>query len=114
MKNFVAVALLMSSAAWADVGPPPPKCQVPAGCVTCTAEAGDPDAGSDCRAGAADAGLLKQECTDRSGASTSEYFCPAGTTASRSSCGCAAAEAPFAIGLLALLHALRKRRPSGW
>ncbi|MCC6336250.1 MAG: hypothetical protein IT380_19960 [Myxococcales bacterium] len=108
-RNLLLFTALVGSAAWADVGPPPPKCQVPGTCVTCTSEAGDPDAGSGCRAGAADAGLLKQECTDRSGAFTSEYFCPSGTTATRPGCGCAAVDAPLAVALFGLIRLLRRR-----
>lgn len=80
---------------------------MPAGCVTCVTNLGEPDAGADCRAGAADAGLALSDCTDRSGAALSVYYCPAGTTATRG-CGCSAVDAPFALGLLVLLR--RRRR----
>ena len=109
MKVLAILSLFIALPALADVGPPPPKCNVPSACTSCGRNLGDEDAGWECRAGAADAGLTVSECTDRSGAYLTEYYCPRGTTATRPACGCSAVDAPFALGLLGLVSALRRR-----
>lgn len=109
MKKLAVLCLLIAVPALADVGPPPAKCSVPSACVSCETNLGDADAGWECRANAADAGLTVSECTDRSGAYLTEYYCPSGTTATRPACGCSAVDAPFALGLLGLVSALRRR-----
>lgn len=109
MKKLAVLCALFAVPALADVGPKPPACTVPATCVSCETTVSEPDAGSDCRAGAADAGMTKSDCSDSSGAYVTEYYCPSGVTATRPSCGCSAVDAPFALGLLGLVSALRRR-----
>lgn len=99
-----------AAAAAADVGPPVPKCSVPPECVSCGRSLSDADSGVDCRAAALDAGLSLSSCSDRSGVSLSEYYCPPGKQAVRG-CGCAAGGPLTAFALLAL--ALGRRRRAG-
>ena len=92
------LVLFISSIALADVGPRPPRCSVPEGCVTCS---GEPE----CSAQAVDAGLIESECSDRSGSVEYSYFCPKGKTATR---GCSSVDV---MGMSALgLLLLRRRR----
>lgn len=108
MKILIA-SVLFASVALADVGPPPPKCNVPKECVTCGVILSEPDSGTDCRAGALDAGLTKSDCSDRVGTSLSEYYCPAGKAASRG-CGCGAVDPLMVVAAFALVPLLRRRR----
>jgi uncharacterized protein (TIGR03382 family) len=103
MKTLLAACFLVAAPALADVGPRPPSCTVPASCVSCTTSVSEPDAGADCRSGAADAGLSRSDCTDSAGAFVTEHFCPKGVTASRPGCGCSAVDAPSLLALLALV-----------
>jgi uncharacterized protein (TIGR03382 family) len=96
--------LFVSSIALADVGPRPPQCNVPDGCVTCLTEFGNRDAGDACRAEALDAGLIESECSDRLGASATSNFCPPGKVATR---GCSSVGV---LGLSALAVLLFRRR----
>lgn len=91
------LVLFVSSIALADVGPRPPRCNVPEGCVTCTGE-------QECVAQAVDAGLVASECSDRSGSVQYSYFCPQGKVATR---GCSSVDV---IGLGALATLLLRRR----
>ncbi len=99
VRRVGVVVWLLASAAFADVAPPLPKCVVPSECVTCGRSLGEADAGTDCRAKAQDAGLVLSNCTDRSGAFVSEYFCPSGKQAVRG-CGCAGVEGGVLFGLM--------------
>ncbi len=109
MRSLFVLSLFVSAVALADVGPPPPKCVVPSQCRTCATSLADETLGADCRAQAADAGLVRSDCTDRSGVSVSEYYCPSGKQAVRG-CGCSSAEA-LSGALAALVSlALRRRR----
>ena len=102
MRPTLLALLLVGSTAFADVGPRPPKCTVPVECLTCVAT-GQADAGYEaCLANAADAGLSKSECNDRSGSWLTTYYCPPGKEASRG-CGCSSAEGLFAFAALVLL-----------
>ena len=109
MRLLVLASLLLAPLAVADVGPAPPKCTVPAGCTTCVVNLGTPDSGTDCIAGAADAGLVDSACFDRSGASVSHYYCPPATPATRPGCGCTAID-PLALGAFFVLAPLLRRR----
>jgi hypothetical protein len=111
MRSLLGV-LLVAGAAWADVGPQPAKCNPPATCQSCVTNLGEPDSGMPCIEGAVDAGLARVECTDRVGSNLTEYYCPPGTTVSRTGCGCNAVDAPFALGVLGLFGALRRRAVS--
>ena len=91
------LVLLVSSIALADVGPRPPRCNVPEGCVTCSGE-------QECVAQALDAWLIESECSDRSGSVEYGYFCPKGKTATR---GCSSVDV---LGLSALATLMLRRR----
>lgn len=96
--------LLLSSIALADVGPRPPKCNVPQSCTTCGESLADEAMGADCRTAALDAGLILSECSDRVGSGVTRYYCPKGTTVSR---GCSSVDV---LGLSALGLLLLRRR----
>lgn len=102
--RLVFLAAILSTAALADVGPRPPPCSVPSGCVTCVRNGGE--TATPCGDEAIDAGLVRSDCSDRSGAVFTEYYCPPSTPATRF-CGCSSTEVLGAIALLALL---RRRR----
>lgn len=108
MRALVVVALLGAGSALADVGPRPPKCVVPAECVTCGRSLADADSGVDCRVAALDAGLSLSSCTDQSGVGLSEYYCPKGKQAVRG-CGCAGVDGGLLVGAAAVLTAWRRR-----
>jgi hypothetical protein len=107
LRGFVVVLVLVAGGAFADVGPRPAECQVPASCTSCLVNAGLDATTNPCVVDAADAGLVKQECSDRSGAMFALHFCPAGVSATR---GCAMAPgAPLLVlGLLALRRLARR------
>lgn len=100
-RLVLTVAVLCSGAAWADVGPKPPRCSAPAECTTCWVHFGDGDAGHECGDGAIDAGLVKADCTDTVGAGRNEYYCPKGVPVGR--CGC---DAGGGLGLAILAWVL--------
>lgn len=102
MKPLSFLLLLVASAAVADVGPRPPKCNVPEGCVTCGVDLGSADP-NQCSAQAVDAGLSESECSDRTGAFEQRYFCPKGKSATR---GCSSVDV---LGLSALAALLLRR-----
>jgi MYXO-CTERM domain-containing protein len=109
MRLISLVTVLVSATALADVGPPAPKCVVPSECRACSGAIGDPDGGvAACHAQNADAGLVLSDCTDRSGAYLTEYYCPAGKLATRG-CGCSSVEA-MGAGLLGLVGLVLRRR----
>lgn len=100
----VVVLLLGSAKAWADYSPSA-KCAPPPECTTCRP--------GDCEAAALDAGLVRSDCADFTGLSSSSsaiyYYCPPGVTVSRvHTCGCSSAEAAVAA-LLAVAPLLRRR-----
>jgi hypothetical protein len=91
------LVLFVSSIALADVGPRPPRCNVPEGCVTCSGE-------QECVAQAVDGGLIESECSDRTGSVEHRYFCPKGKTATR---GCSSVDV---LGLSAVAALMLRRR----
>ena len=107
MRTCLWLSLLLAAPALADVGPRPPPCSVPEGCVSCVSMGGDPTV-ADCRSGALAKGLVRSDCSDRRGAELTEYFCPANTPARR--CGCGATDA--AVWAVAAVLMLRRRRPT--
>ncbi len=111
MRFALALCFVLASTAFADVPTPCPKarCSVPSGCLVCWAQSWKPDSGTDCRAAAADAGLVLSECTDRAGSGTNEYYCPPGHPAV-SGCGCAAIDGFALAAALTLVPWLRRRR----
>lgn len=109
MRLLTLLTVLLSATALADVGPPPPRCVVPSECHACSGAIGDPDGGvAACHAQYTDAGLVLSDCTDRSGAYVTEYYCPAGKPATRG-CGCSSVEA-LGAGLLGLAGLVPRRR----
>jgi len=109
---LLGVTVTFAAGAWADVGPQPAKCNAPTTCQSCVTNLSEPDSGMPCIEGAVDAGLAKVECADRVGSSLTEYYCPPGTTVSRTGCGCTAVDVPSALVLLGLLGGLRRRAVS--
>lgn len=107
MRLALLACCVLASVALADVGPRPPPCVVPSACVTCVNSAGSSDGG--CEAGAADAGLLLSECSDRTGSQLSTYYCPRDQPAVRS-CGCATLDVVGLAGLGVFLPRLLRRR----
>lgn len=110
MRLLIAVSLVVSSLAFADVGPRPPfiYCDGTENCHAC--ETG-PKEDAGCAADALDAGLEKSDCysgrqNSRYGAA---YYCPPGTVV-HERCGCSAVEAPIALLGLALFSVLKRRR----
>lgn len=103
--RLALIALLLSTAAHADIGPRPPKCKVPPRCVTCTDIRAEGI--GECRGQAADAGLVESSCTDRQGSSTHHYFCPPDDKATRPSC---ASVGELGLGVLGALTLLLRRR----
>ena len=106
LRLTVLAAALFSFSALADLGPKPAGCNISGkGCTTCDLNAGEQP--GTCEAGALDAGLVLEDCSDRTGATLHHYYCPVGTTLSHSSC----ASVPYELlpfGALLLL-ALRRR-----
>jgi hypothetical protein len=111
------LVVLVAGSAWADVAPFRPPCTPPATCRPCGIAPGEEAAASACIESALDAGLAKVQCTDRMGAWVTEYYCPPGTIVGRPAavepsrtrtCGCAAVDGPFVLGLLALFAARRR------
>lgn len=110
MRLLVAVVLVGSSLALADVGPVKTTyCDAPDTCRACATFGDQYDAG--CATDAVDAGLERASCV--AGRANSPYktafYCPPGTVVPES-CGCSAVEAPLALLGLALFSVMRRRR----
>lgn len=108
MRVVIALSLVVSSLAFADVGPVQTTyCDAPA---TCTACAVGPSSDAGCSAEAVDAGLELSDCVAgrANNPNKTSYYCPPGTVV-RQSCGCSAVEAPLVLGALGLFSVLRRR-----
>lgn len=109
MRVVIALSLVVSSLAFADVGPVQTTyCDAPATCTACATFGSEYDAG--CAVDAEDAGLERSSCVAgrANNPYKTEFYCPPGTVV-RQSCGCSAVEAPLVLGALGLFSVLRRR-----
>jgi hypothetical protein len=109
MRLLVALSLVVSSLAFADVGPVQKTyCDAPDTCRACQI---GPGSDGSCGDEAIDAGLEKSDCVAGRANNPFKmtYYCPPGTVV-HETCGCSTVEAPIALLGLGLVSVLKRRR----
>lgn len=114
VRVLAVVVVVVSMRAAADIGPPPPECNVPSSCTVCSSPRRglsqlNEDAGlSDCQSAALDAGLTFF-CKDTVEFTTRDIYCPAELQPRGSGCAVGASTSML-FGLAALWTLRRQRR----